>query len=265
MCCRIVNNALFLIIITIILIQTQKLDGSIMTGGVNDTDFEEGLLKSYWQQVEYATKNFYNCTMISQMFGSYFTGETGNLIGYIAMIPAIYFAKPKSKDSASGMDDDELDDSAAGDTVAYLTSIVQELSFLTKLFERVFRIGNKWHEVNGFAHRIVELEKGLKNTIEKKLNRKKTIVSDKSGKKKFDFNPNSCISLDNVTIATPAPNTDVLIRNLTIIVDKGCHIFTEGPDGVGKRSLFSIIGGLWQPYNQGFEPIYFVNLIMEQR
>merc|ERR1712129_341943 len=106
------------------------------------------------------------------------------------------------------------------DTVAYLTSVVQELTFLTKLFERVFRLRKKWDECNGLAFRIYEMEKAL-NNVQKIMDaqneyRNESVVSVGE----------SFIKLENVTIETP--NNEVLIRDLSIRFEKACiHLLLD--------------------------------------
>ncbi len=102
----------------------------------------------------------------------------------------------------------QQDSQGKTDTVEYLTTVVQELSFLSKLFERVFRIGKTFSEVNGIAHRIVEFEKVLNNVVNTDINPKTEI---KTTEKYIEFR--------NVTISTPIG--EVLIRDLNLTIDEG--------------------------------------------
>ena len=49
---------------------------------------EQRLLSEYYENVETSLLDYYLNTMITEMMGSYFTGEMGKLMGYMAMIPA---------------------------------------------------------------------------------------------------------------------------------------------------------------------------------
>jgi len=69
------------------------------------------------------------------------------------------------------------------------------------------------------------------------------------------------IELQNVTITRPTG--EVLLSNLSFVVDQGDSLFITGPSGCGKSSIFRVLGRIW-PTTSGIiaSPTPSPNLIM---
>ncbi|CAN8069841.1 unnamed protein product [Agarophyton chilense] len=76
---------------------------------------------------------------------------------------------------------------------------------------------------------------------------------------KSDYSPARCISrsehgidcegaaltLHNVSVYTPTPPHQMLVRNVTLSVERGERLLVVGRSGIGKSSLMRAISGLW--------------------
>ena len=91
----------------------------------------------------------------------------------------------------------------------YLAQVLQELFFLTKMYDKVFRIGKYVAEVNGLSQRLAELEDALESA--------KALPAPIA---------HDSIQLQNVDVVTP--DGVRLIENITLNISQGQSTFVQG-------------------------------------
>lgn len=60
---------------------------------------------------------------------------------------------------------------------------------------------------------------------------------------------NTVIKFKNVNVITPTG--DLLVKNLSLVIESGQSCLICGPNGSGKSSLFRLLGGLWPLFGGG--------------
>lgn len=98
----------------------------------------------------------------------------------------------------------------------------------------------KLQTLSGFTARVSELVEALEAITK---GSKEASANSCTVPQLIDGEAQPAVSLENVTVETP--DGRLLVKDLSMELQKGDHLLVTGPNGAGKSSLFRVLGGLW--------------------
>ena len=76
-----------------------------------------------------------------------------------------------------------------------------------------------------------------------------TQILSSSSSSSSTYSLSSVIKFDHVNVITPTG--DLLVKDLSLVIESGHSCLISGPNGSGKSSLFRLLGGLWPLFGGG--------------
>jgi len=154
---------------------------------------------------------------------------------FVTVIGLFLLARPlrlKKGRSGLGYSTDQL--------AQYFSSTWRNMEAMSSSIQSLLALTSRVGRLSGFAFRVHNLMNGLETRPEVLVDR---VVDASQGPNPPSFRHGDALQLENVSIYKP--DGALLLKNLSLTLEKGQRVLVTGDNGCGKSSLFRVIRRLW--------------------